>query len=400
MTSISFSPVSGGSAARRAALIGGILLIAMNLRVPITSVAPVLDQIRQAFSLSSTEAGMLITLPLLAFAVVSPLCALLAREYGLERSLFMALVLIAAGVLTRSAGPVWCLYVGTLVLGSGIAIGNVLLPSLLKRDFPKKITQLTAVYALAMGIAAAVGSVAVIPFSQSSGMGWRFGLGIVVVIPLITGVVWLTQLHSRSAPAKGTAAPPHGGPVWHSLLAWQVTLFIGLNSFVYYVAAAWLPGILAQGGYSPEQAGNLHGVMQLASALPGFLLVPLIGRMRDQRLIAFTMSALAGVGLLGLWLAPGASFVWVILYGFGAGAALILGLAFVSLRSAHSQQAASLSGMAQCVGYLLAAVGPMLAGVVHDMQGGWGATLGVCAALCMVTAGLGLFCGRSVQVGA
>ncbi|HEY4075075.1 MAG TPA: CynX/NimT family MFS transporter [Herbaspirillum sp.] len=381
---------------RPALLIIGILLIATNLRAPFTAVSPLLHVIRDSFGLNSLEGGMLITLPLLAFAIVSPFSALLAREYGLEKSLFGALLLIASGIIIRSGGPVWCLYLGTCIVGGGIAIGNVLLPSLLKRDFPHQITKLTAIYALTMGGAAALASVCVIPLASI--FTWPRALDILVLLPLISAIVWLPQLRSHSAPAQGTATPPHGGLVWRSPLAWQVTMFLGLNSFVYYVAATWLPAVLTDAGYSFAEAGNLHGLLQLATAVPGLVLIPLVNRMKDQRAISFGMMLLAMIGLLGLMEAPAWAVLWTVLLGFGAGAALILGLAFVSLRATSPHQAAALSGMAQCIGYLLAATGPTLVGVIHDFTGNWSAALGMCAALCLVAAVLGLFAGRAVHV--
>jgi CP family cyanate transporter-like MFS transporter len=384
--------------ARPALLIAGIMLIAANLRAPFTGVAPLLNEIRQSTHLSATETGMLITLPLLAFAVVSPFAARLAREYGLERSLFAALVLIGLGIAVRSAGSVWSLYLGTGIIGGGIAIGNVLLPSLLKRDFPDKAATLTAAYALTMGLVAAVASAIAIPLSKLVNFDWRLVLGAFVLLPLATGIVWLPQLRNRTPPAKDTATPPHGGEVWHSALAWQVTLFLGVNSFVYYVAVSWLPAILHDAGYSTGQAGSLHGVMQLATAAPGLVLVPLVRRMKDQRLAAFSSSILSMAGLLGLLFAPSLATFWTICFGLGAGAAIILGLMFVSLRASHPHQAAALSGMAQCIGYLLAAGGPPLIGGLHDASGNWNVALGLCAALCFVMAVLGLFAGRAGHI--
>ncbi|MET1025626.1 MAG: CynX/NimT family MFS transporter [Dongiaceae bacterium] len=383
---------------RPALLIAGILLIATNLRAPITAVAPLLNMIRASFHLSTTEAGMLTTLPLLAFAAVSPFAALLAREYGLERTLFGALVVIGMGIVLRSAGTVWLLYLGTWFIGSGAAIGNVLLPSLLKRDFAGKIATLTAIYALTMGAAAAIGSVAAVPLSQQSGLGWPFALGTLVFLPLVTAILWLPQLRNRTSPAKDTATPPHGGRVWHSALAWQVTLFLGLNSFVYYIAVGWLPAILGESGYSPAQAGSLHGLLQLATALPGLMLVPVIGRMKDQRAIAFIASILSMTGFLGLLVAPAWAALWTPLVGFGTGAAIILGLAFVSLRASSSHQAAALSGMAQCIGYLLASVGPTLAGALHQSFAGWGMALTLCVLLCLVMSVFGLLAGRAIHI--
>jgi CP family cyanate transporter-like MFS transporter len=379
-------------------LIAGILLIAANLRAPITGIAPLLEMIRSNFHLGTSAAGMLITLPLLAFAIVSPFAALLAKEYGLERSLFAALALITAGIIVRSVGPVWCLYLGTWIIGSGIAIGNVLLPSLLKRDFPTQVATLTAVYAFTMGGTAALSSAIAIPLAEWSGLGWRFAMGALVLLPLISAVVWLAQLRKRSPPAASTTTPPHGGRVWHSALAWQVTLFLGLNSFVYYVTISWLPAILRDAGYSAEQAGSLHGLLQLATAVPALLLVPVVRRLKDQRLAAFSSSLITMTGLVGLLLAPAWATLWTILLGLGTGAAIILALAFVSLRAANSRQAAALSGMAQCIGYLLAAVGPALVGALHDTFGGWGWPLGLCALLCVAMAWAGLLAGRAIQI--
>jgi CP family cyanate transporter-like MFS transporter len=302
------------------------------------------------------------------------------------------------GIAVRSVGSVWGLYLGTCVIGGGIAIANVLLPSLLKRDFPDKITLFTAVYALTMGVTAALGSVGAIPLATVSGLGWQFAMGVLVLLPVIAALAWFPQLRRRAAAASGVSTVAQGESLWRSPLAWQVTLFLGLNSFVYYVATAWLPSILADAGYSPSEAGNLHGLLQLATAVPGVVLVPLVKRMKDQRAVAFGMSLLATLGLVGLMEAPAWATLWTVLFGFGAGAALILGLAFVSLRATHSQQAAALSGMAQCFGYLLAAVGPTLIGVIHDARGDWRAALGLCAALCFLTAVLGLFAGRAIHI--
>jgi MFS transporter, CP family, cyanate transporter len=384
--------------ARPALLIIGILLISATLRAPFTSVAPLLNMIRESFDLSTSQAGALTTLPLLAFAAISPIAALIAREYGLERSLFGALILIGGGIVLRSAGPAWCLYVGTGVIGGGIAIGNVLLPSLLKRDFPNKIAMLTASYALTMGAAGAFSSAVVVPLAHISGFGWPLTLGALVLLPLAAAALWIPQLGSHTAPANGTASPPHDGRVWHSALAWQVTLFLGLNSLVYYIVIAWLPAILADAGDSPAKAGSLHGLLQLATAAPGPLLIPIVNRMKDQRAIAFGVSFVAAIGAIGFLVAPAYATLWTILFGAGTGAAIILGLAFVGLRVTSSHQAAALSGMAQCVGYLLAAVGPPLVGVLHDTQGGWGLPLMLCAVLCLVMAAVGLLAGRALHI--
>jgi len=395
----SHSAASRRSAGNPLLLIAGILVIATALRAPVTGVPPLIGMIREQLALNSTAAGMLITLPLLAFAVVSLFAAGLARRYGLERTLFGALLLIAGGIAARTLGSAWSLYLGTAVIGSGIAIGNVLLPSLLKRDFPQRVAGLTSAYVLTMSLAAGLASAIAIPLANLSDATWRFSTGCLLLVPLAGALLWLPQLANHTAPAATTAHAPHGGRLWHSALAWQVTLYLGINSFVFYVGVSWLPAILREAGYSAERAGTLHGLLQLMSAGPALFLAPVVRRMKDQRAAAFCSAAASFVALAGLIAAPGWATLWIVLLGLGTGGGIILGLAFVGLRASHAQQAAALSGMAQCVGYLFAASGPALMGALHDAHGGWGVALGVCAALCVAMAVTGLYAGRAIQIG-
>ncbi|MBH1962731.1 MAG: MFS transporter [Comamonadaceae bacterium] len=379
-------------------LLIGILLIAVNLRAPITSLPPLLAPIQAHFGLGTTAAGALTTLPLLAFALLSPLSATLARQFGLERTLFTALFVIALGILLRSADALWCLYVGTSLIGVGIAAGNVLLPSLVKRDFPNSIAALTGAYALSMGIAAALGSAAVVPLAQS--VGWIGALASLLILPLAALAVWTTQLRAHTTPTSDAPAAVDTGKVWRSPLAWQVTLFLGLNSTVYYVAIGWLPTILIDSGLSPAEAGSLHGVLQLATAVPGLLLAPLLRGRRSQSLPAATVACFSFVALLGFLMAPQFALIWSILFGIGTGASIILGLSFMGLRTDNASQAAALSGMSQFVGYLLAAAGPMAMGALHDGLGSWHVPLGLCAAVALVAAFMGVLAGRDLRIGA
>lgn len=380
-------------------LILGILFIAMALRAPITGVAPLIGMIREQLGLSSTAAGMLITLPLLAFAGVSLIAARLARWLGLERTLFGALLLIAVGIVARTLGASTGLYAGTVIIGAGIAIGNVLLPSLVKRDFPQRIAGLTSAYVLTMGIAAGVASAIAIPLANLTAGGWKFSTLCMLTVPVASMLLWLPQLARHTAPASTTAHAPHGARLWRSPLAWQVTLYLGINSFVFYVAVSWLPAILRDAGYSAERAGSLHGLLQLMSAGPALFMAPLVRRMKDQRGAAFCTAGASVVAFTGLIAAPEWATLWIMLLGLGTGGGIILGLAFVGLRASHAQQAAALSGMAQCVGYLFAASGPALVGALHDRLGGWGFALGVCAVLSLAMAVVGLYAGRAIQIG-
>lgn len=376
----------------------GILLIAANLRAPFTGVAPLLGELRSMFSFSATQAGLLITLPLLAFAAVSPFAAGLAKRWGLERVLFLSLLGIAAGIALRSTGLVTNLFIGTCIIGAAIAIGNVLLPSLLKRDYPKHVAPLTSLYVLVMGIAAAGCSVLAIPLSNLPGFDWRAVMGSAIVLPAIAVLAWLPRLRTGSGVAQVVGTHTEKALLRKSPLAWQVTFYLGLDCFLYYVGVSWLPAILQDAGYTTAQAGSLHGVLLLSTALPGLLLIPLVPKLRDQRALASLLSLSIVIGLLGLTLAAQWAVVWILFFGFGAGGGLILALAFISLRTSHAEDAAGLSGMAQCLGYSLAAAGPPLIGRLHDLGGNWSLPLGLCAILGVSMACVGLLAGRNLQI--
>ncbi|ATF93172.1 CynX/NimT family MFS transporter [Cedecea neteri] len=383
----------------RALLLLGILMIATTLRVTFTGAAPLLDMVRDALALSTAQIGILTTLPLLAFAVVSPLAAGIARRFGTERSLFGALLIICAGIALRSAGHAALLYIGTAIIGCGIAMGNVLLPSLLKRDFPGQVAKLTGAYSLTMGVAAALGSVMVVPIALH-GFGWSGAMLSLMIFPLLALIVWLPQLGSSTVMNLSGNPALHSRGIWSSPLAWQVTLYLGINSLVYYVIIGWLPSILISHGYNEAEAGSIHGILQLATAIPGLFVGLILSRLKDQRGIAALMALLWCMATLGLWLLPAFSIFWVSLGGFGSGAAMILGLSFIGMRTGSAHQAAALSGMAQCVGYLLAAFGPPVMGKIHDVTGSWAIPLLGCALLSVVMGIFGAYAGRQKEIGA
>ncbi|EJC65333.1 hypothetical protein QWA_00705 [Alcaligenes faecalis subsp. faecalis NCIB 8687] len=358
----------------------GVLLIAGNLRAPITGIAPLLDLIQTDLSLSSTQAGLLTAMPLFIFAVISLLAAGMARVVGLSRSLFIASVLIAAGVVLRILGGVGELFAGIGLLAVGIALGNVLLPSLVKRHFPMRISLVTSLYVLFMGLVAAFNSALAVPMAEWTGQSWRWSSLIVVGIMALASVaVWATQLGAdRRAAQDAPALSASGAPVWRLPLAWYITLYMGLNSLAYYMVASWLPVMLVSYGFEPDHAGQIHGLMQLASAVPALLLMPLLSRLHDQRVVALAGAVLQTLTFVGFLVLPSWSSLWAVLFGFGSGSVFLIALSLIGVRSTSTSQAASLSGMAQCMGYLLAAFGPPAMGGLHDMFNGWGWALGLC----------------------
>ncbi|ECD1122055.1 CynX/NimT family MFS transporter [Salmonella enterica] len=380
-----------------ALLIAGILMIATTLRVTFTGAAPLLETIRSDYGLSTAQTGLLTTLPLLAFALVSPLAAGIARRFGMERSLFAAMLLICAGIALRSLPSATLLFAGTAIIGCGIALGNVLLPGLIKRDFSQHVARLTGAYSLTMGAAAALGSALVVPLALH-GFGWRGALLMLMLFPLLAFLIWLPQWRTTRSANLSSSRALHERGIWRSPLAWQVTLFLGLNSLIYYVIIGWLPTILISHGYSEAQAGSLHGLLQLATAAPGLAIPLILHRFNDQRWIAALVSLLCALGAAGLWFVPGQAVIWTLLFGFGSGATMILGLTFIGLRASSAHQAAALSGMAQSVGYLLAACGPPVMGKLHDASGSWYLPLSGVTVLAIIMAIFGLYAGRDREI--
>ncbi|HCM7228464.1 TPA: CynX/NimT family MFS transporter [Klebsiella aerogenes] len=391
------SPVSSSANGNKLLLIVGILFIAATLRVTFTGIAPLLDAIRAEYQLTTAQTGLLTTLPLLAFGLVSPLAAGVARRFGIERSLLLAMVIICLGIGLRSLPSAAWLYLGTALIGCGIALGNVLLPGLIKRDFSGHVARMTGAYSITMGAAAAAGSAMVVPLALA-GFGWRGALLLLMIFPLLALILWLPQARRlASTPMTGSGAA-HNRGIWRSALAWQVTLFLGINSLVYYVIVGWLPAILQSMGYSEAQAGSLHGLLQLATAAPGLAIPLVLHRLKDQRGIAVLVALMCVFSTLGLWLLPGQAAIWTLIFGFGSGATMILGLTFIGLRASSAHQAAALSGMAQTIGYLLAACGPPLIGKIHDAYGDWHIPLIIVALIAVVMALFGALAGRAREI--
>jgi CP family cyanate transporter-like MFS transporter len=391
------------NAQNRTARIGfafiGVLLIAVNLRVSFVSVGPVLANISGDLELSSAAAGFLTGLPLIAFAVFSPLAPGFASRWGLDRALWMSLLILASGIALRSLPVPGFIWAGTALIGLAIAFLNVLVPSLVKRDFPMRVSQVTGSYTATQAAFAAIGAAVVVPVAQTSPAGWRLALGIWVGLALIAMAVLLPWLR-RHRPGSTQATAPeiaYRSP-WGSALGWQVTIFMGLQSIAFYVLMAWLPTIEQSRGVPATTAGIHLSVFLLISVFASLAAGGLLHRGSDQRLVSFTGGALMIVTFLGLALAPDLILLWVLLGAVGCGGLIVIALSLFSLRTVNYPQAASLSGMAQSVGYGLAAAGPVMFGGLRDLSGGWTLPLLVTAGIMAVLAATGLLAGRDREI--
>jgi MFS transporter, CP family, cyanate transporter len=392
---------SGRSRLRSFLLILGIVLLAANLRPALTSVAPLIGQIRADTGMSNGVAGLLTTLPLLAFGLLSPVAPRVARRFGMERVLLASLFVLVAGILLRWAGAVAVLFLGTVVLGAAIAVANVLLPSLVKREFPERAGLMTSVYSTSLGISAAFAAGVSVPLAQLAGIGWRGALAVWAVPAFLAGVAWLPQLGRSDHPADPSPrSSPGVRDLWRSPLAWQVTLFMGLQSLVYYVTLTWLPEILQEEGMGVARAGWMLGLSQAVAIVTMFLAPMIAGWRSSQRGVVVVAVGTSGVGVLGLLVAGStASTLWVVLLGLGQGASFSLALTFFALRSPDPGHAAALSGMAQSVGYLLAAGGPSLFGVLRDVTGAWKVPLALLLTVTVFLLIAGIGAARDAHVG-
>lgn len=383
----------------RGLLIAGIILIGVNLRPALAGVGPLVSDIREVTGLSNAALGLLTTLPLLAFGLVSAFTPLVTRRLGIEWTLAAALLLLAAGILLRTAPSIALLYTGTLLLGIAIAFGNVLLPSLVKRDFPKRSGIMTSVYSSAMGLGAAAAAGVSVPLVAVGGLGWRGSLGVWAIPVGIALVAWLPQLKNRTVPRHTRSLKESLDHLGRSRLAWNVALFLGLQSLTFYVILAWLPEILQSRGLGASYAGWMLSLSQAVGIL-GTIIVPTWAeRLADQRKIVLLLTLLESIGLLGLLL-PGTILVplWVSIIGFVLGGTFGLALLFIILRTTDTRTATELSGMSQSIGFLLAATGPTLFGFLRDLTLSWSVPLLFLQAVLIAKLATGLGAGKSKQV--
>ncbi|MCT2588102.1 MFS transporter [Actinophytocola sp. S1-96] len=354
-----------------------------------------LETIRQDIGLTAGEAGFIGTLPLLTFAAVSPQVPRLARRFGVDRMLLVAMVGLVAGIVLRSLPVPGLLWTGTVFLGAAIAVGNVLMPSMTKRDFPDHVGAVTGVYTAVMGIVAAAAAGVAVPLAGVLPGGWRASLGCWAGLALVAIALWSPQLRRRTEPEPVTDRPR---APWRVPLAWEVSAFMALSACGFYTMVAWFPSIVQDTGRSEEYAGWMLFVYQMIGVVMSLVLPLVLRRLPDQRMIAAGGSVLAMAGYLGLLFAPELAPVWALVTGTGAGTLFFLALAFFSLRAADPRSSASLAGMGQAIGYLFAAVGPVAIGALHDATGGWRVPLAVLAGVAAVHTVVGLRAGRDAHV--
>ncbi|WP_228460294.1 CynX/NimT family MFS transporter [Cytobacillus dafuensis] len=389
-----------GKHSKSALLMLGIIFVAFTLRPAITSVGPLISEIRADTGISNGVAGLLTTLPLIAFGLLSPFVPKIARKFGIEFSVFIGLCILGAGIIIRSTDMIPLLFSGTIFIGFGIAICNVLLPGIVKQSYPNKVGLLTGIYTLSMGICAGLAPGLSIPLSESLGFGWRMSLGIWILIIIIAICFWIPQIKGHSSSPVQSKMKQAGASIWGSSIAWQVTLFMGLQSLVYFSVTSWLPEILQNQGFDIAIAGWMVTILQF-SGLPANLFIPVLAdRLPNQKGIALGIGLVNFIGLLGLLISQNKmlTMICIILIGMALGAAISHGLTLIGLRAANAEQVANLSGMAQSVGYILAAVGPFIMGYLFDLFHTWTLPLMMLLVVTFLYTITGILAGRDQYV--
>ena len=373
----------------RALLVVGVLGLGYNLRGSITSLPPVFPELQSSLHLSAATVSVLAATPVICFGVVSGFAAALARRFGEERVLLAAITLLVVGLLARGAAPAALLFPGTIAASAAIAVMNVLLSSLIKRRWPERAGFLIGLYITALSAGAIVASLVSVPLWQATGGSVALTLGWLAAPAALAALLWLPQARPAAAvtggrprqhqwrrPPGAAAAPAGGRParlsVYRHATAWHVTLFMGMQSLLYYATLSWLPTMLRDRGESAAAAGDLLALMGVGNLAVSLVIPMAAQRMRSQlMLVVPTVIAIVG-GLACLLYAPlGGAVAWALILGAGQNAALALAIFFTAARAPHAAAAASLSSLAQAVGYLLASVGPLEVGLLHSATGSW-----------------------------
>lgn len=392
----------------RLLLVVAVLLIAANLRATITGIGPLLAQIADDLGTTEAALGFLAAIPLIAFAVVSPLAHGLSIRFGMSSVILWSLIALAAGTLWRSLpGSPVSLWGGTALIGASLAIANVLLPAVVKRDFSDRLPTMMALFTAFLSGTGALASGVVVPISQiavgDGEIGWRWALVCSgALVPLAIGA-WIASLVSRRrqgardaaavAPVEASHAPSRRAGMWADPVAWQVLAYMGFQSMTFYMLVTWLAPLALTLGRTEVVAGVDVMVLQVCAFL-GSLVVPLLLRGRLARWTPGIIPVLGIIGIIGLITVPTLFVGWVVLCGLSCGASLSMTLSLFGLRARTPAAASRLSGMAQSGGYAIAAVGPIAFGGLLTLTSGWLAPLLLVVLVLVAQLTVGLFVGR------
>lgn len=387
-------PSAGAAMPVGTLLVAAVIAAAALLRAPITAVPPSLGTISADLHLSHAAAGATTSLPLVCFGIFAFVAPLLVARFGLERTMLGLLVPLLLGIVLRSAGSVAAFFAGAVLVGVGIAIGNVILPALIRARFPTKVALMMGVYVSVLQISGAVGSAVTVPLEESAGWGWGPALAIWAAPVALILLGWIVVV--RRSPRTADARPPAGlAHVARRRLPWAITGFMALQAAVFYSLLTWLPEQLVDQGLSAATAGAILGLYSLLG-LPGAFLAPHFATGRHAR--AFIVGAY-GLQVLAMFLfgfGPVAATIAALICGVCQGAGFSIALTFIADQpDVHDVPA--ISALAQGVGYLLASLGPIAVGAAYAATSGWLAPNALVAGMVVVLIALGSTIGRRIH---
>lgn len=345
-------------------LLLGVIVVASTLRAPLTAIGPMISEIGNVLNIPKALLGLLTTIPLVMFGVVSPFVARISRKWGMSVTLMLGMWILLSGLFIRIIPNVKMLLIGTVLIGIGIALGNVILPSFVKWRFPQHMGLMTGVFAATMNMTAGIGGGLSVPLSKLNSGGYQYSLGFWVFFSIAGILLWIPQL--KYNPKLEIAANKR--PIYQSGLALAIALMMGFQSMNFYSTVTWFPDILMSYGIDRQTAGYYLMLNQFAQ-LPMTFLMPIIAmKMKDQRPLVYCFTTLFLVGFTALLFDNTVSIIIaMVATGLAGGAAFSLCMLFFSLRARSTQDAIELSGFSQSVGYFIAAIGPMLIGYLFDI---------------------------------
>jgi len=393
-TDLRLSPAGtlpGRTAASRWLTLVGIVALAINLRPAVSSLGISLSEIQESLGFSSSTAGLLTTLPVLCFAAVGAATTIVTRRFGVHRTVLLAITLVGAGLLVRALTGSTLVFLLASVAGlSGIAVANVALPHLVKLHFPDRIPTIAALYSALLMTGAFLPSVVTVPVDAAAGT-WRAGMLVWAAVAVVGIVPWLALARHEVRADLSVHGRVSAAMLLRSRLAWSLAAFCGLQSAMAYAQVGWPTQVYQDAGLSRQHASLMLGLLALIG-IPLPLALPwLFARIHDHRLFVVVFSVASAAGFAGLWLAPAEQpWLWAVLMGIG-GCAFPYVLTMIGLRARTPDATAVLSGFVQSVGYLIAATGPLMAGLIYDATSSWDVPLAILTMLSvpMLITGLG-----------
>jgi CP family cyanate transporter-like MFS transporter len=397
----------------------GLVLAAFNLRPAVTSLGPVLEEVRAALGMSAAVAGLLTSVPAVCFALVGFAAPRLARRWGTGGAIALGTAALVAGLAVRPfAGGTSSFIALTALALAGIALANVLLPVVVKERFPDRVGTMTGLYSVALNLGASTAAAVTVPLTGALGGDWRLGLGVWALVAAAALPAWALLARDRDRPrsdddpvpipaeavwprdsSAGIAVADAGPPLTRSPIAWALAVYFGLQSTAAYVIMGWLPQVFRDAGLPAGTAGLLFSVTALLGVPLSFALSVVAGRLRSQSGIAVVIGLFGLAGYLGLWADPAAApWLWVVLLGV-ANCSFPLVLTMIGLRGRTAATVVRLSAFAQSTGYLIAIPGPIVVGALYERNGGWEVPLAVMALMMVPQMIAGFLAGRDRRIG-